>query len=118
MLDKQRHLYFDLNAFAELEEMYGSVDAAMASLEQGSVKGIRALVWAGLIHEEMDEKGEPQITQRQVGSWIGFENVKTIAEKLTEALTTAQTGIEDPLPKQVPPGNLYPAKQGSTSGSQ
>ncbi len=97
MLDKERTLYFDLNAFAELEEAYGSVDNAMKALDEGSIKGIRLLLWAGLIHEELDENGEPTITQKQVGSWLDLEKVTELSEKIGEALS-GNTPQKAPVP--------------------
>lgn len=82
-LDKPRVLKFDLNSFAELEERYGSVDKAMEVLQSGTIKGIRTLLWCGLIHE--DEK----LTERQVGGMIGIGDLAELSEKLTEAMTGA-----------------------------
>lgn len=89
---KSREIKFDLNAFAELETKFGSVEQAMAILQQGSIKGIRTILWVGLIHEEaiLDEKtGEPigyNITPHQVGSWIDSSMLKLAIEQLTTAL--------------------------------
>ena len=47
-LDKPRTLLFDLNAFAELEDKFGSLDQAFQKMQQGSVKATRTLLWAGL----------------------------------------------------------------------
>ena len=51
-LDKPRALLFDLNAFAELEDKFGSLDQAFQKMQQGSVKATRTLLWAGLLHED------------------------------------------------------------------
>ena len=40
-LDKPRTLRFDLNAFAELEEKFGSMDAAFKAMKTGSLKAAR-----------------------------------------------------------------------------
>lgn len=76
---KERVLQFDMNAFAELETRYGSMDAAVKALSSGKVKDVRVSLWAGLIHEEaiLDESGEPvgyNITPYQVGSWLTTPN--------------------------------------------
>ncbi len=65
-LDKPRTLLFDLNAFAELEDKFGSL-----------------LLWAGLLHEDEN------LTERQVGAMISLTNVEKIMEQITEALTAA-----------------------------
>lgn len=49
-LDKPRTLLFDLNAFAELEDKFGSLDQAFQKMQQGSVKATRTLLWAGLLY--------------------------------------------------------------------
>ncbi len=105
MLDKERNLLYDLNAFAEIEEHYGSIDEAMAALEKGSIKAVRVLLWAGLIHEELDEKEQPKITVRQVGSWIAPSMLQDIADKLGQAIGSAipeeeEQGDEVPLAKK------------------
>lgn len=82
-LDKSRTLLFDLNAFAELEDKFGSLDQAFQQMQKGSVKATRTLLWAGLLHE--DEK----LTERQVGAMISLTNVERIMEQITEALTAA-----------------------------
>ena len=42
-LDKPRTLLFDLNAFAELEDKFGSLDQAFQKMQAGSVKATRTL---------------------------------------------------------------------------
>lgn len=88
-LDKDRTLFFDLNSFAELEEAYGSVEEAMKVMESGSIKAVRTLLWAGLIHEEMDEEGNYKITPKQVGSWITLDRMTYISDKLGQAIRSA-----------------------------
>lgn len=82
-LDKQRTLLFDLNAFAELEDKYGSLDKAFQEMQKGSVKATRTLLWAGLLHE--DEK----LTERQVGAMLNLATIEATMNKITEALSSA-----------------------------
>ena len=82
-LDKVRHLKYDLNAFAELEERYGSVEEAMKVLQSGTIKGVRTLLWCGFVHE--DEK----LTERQVGALIGIQDLAMLTEKISQAMTAA-----------------------------
>lgn len=90
---KIRTIVYDLNAFAELEVRYGSVDAAMEQLNEGKVSTVRIILWAGLIHEEavIDEStGEPikyNITPYQVGSWITMDRLGTIMDAINRAVT-------------------------------
>jgi len=88
-LDKPRTLKFDLNSFAELEERYGSVDKAMQVLQSGTIKGIRTLLWCGLIHEE------ETLTEKQVGAMIGISDLAELSASLTEAMTGALPAAED-----------------------
>ena len=76
-------MLFDLNAFAELEDKFGSLDQAFQKMQQGSVKATRTLLWAGLLHEDEN------LTERQVGAMISLTNVERIMEQITEALTAA-----------------------------
>ena len=82
-MDKPRTLLFDLNGFAELEDKFDSLDQAFQKMQQGSVKGTRTLLWAGLLHEDEN------LTERQVGAMISLTNVESIMEQITEALTAA-----------------------------
>lgn len=110
---KERSLKFDLNAFAELEKRFGSVDDAMKELEKGSMQAIRMILWAGLIHEEAvvdEDTGEPikyNITPYQVGSWITPFMLKDLTEKLSKAI---QLGLPESelqeLIKEVPSSNV------------
>lgn len=87
-LEGQKYvLKFDLNAFAELEEAYGSVDQALQALEEGTVKAVRTILWAGLIHAFIDEEtGRPTITPYKVGAMIGLNDLKEITEAINKAL--------------------------------
>lgn len=90
---KTRTIKFDLNAFGELENLYGDVQAAMAELQKGKIKTIKIVLWAGLLHEEavLDEvTGEPikyNITPYQVGSWVDSGALPDIMVKLQQAMT-------------------------------
>ena len=89
MLDKPRKLRFDLNAFANLEDIYGSINDAMKKMEEVSIKAIRALLWCGLVHEE------PTLTQATVGSLLGISNLADITNTLTSALASSLPTDED-----------------------
>jgi len=84
VLDKERNLRFDLNTFANLEDIYGSIDEAMKKMEQGSVKAIRAILWSALVHED------PALTQKAVGAMLAITDLNEIAGTLTEAITGSQ----------------------------
>jgi len=82
-LDKERHLKFDLNAFAELEDIYGDINNAFEAMQKGSIKAIRALLWAGLIHEDKT------LTIEQVGSMIDMSNINEVVGAISKAISEA-----------------------------
>ncbi len=98
---KTRYLKFDLNAFANLEEMYGDIEQAMNALEKGSIKAIRAILWAGLTHEFLDENGNTTLTEREVGGWFDITDLSALSGTIGEAFKDAipEAGDEDqPVP--------------------
>jgi len=80
-LDKMRTLKFDLNAFAELEDAYGTVEDAMKAMEKGSIKALRAVLWSGLVHED------EELTLKQVGSMISISDLQNFTNKITQAVS-------------------------------
>lgn len=78
---KERHLRFTLNALAELEDRYGSVEAAFNKVEQeNSVAALRFVLWAGLCWED------EELTERMVGDLIDLNYMQEMIEKLGNAL--------------------------------
>jgi hypothetical protein len=88
-LDKERTLKYDLNAFAELEDRFGTIQKAFDELEKQKLKAVRAIVWAGLIHED------PKLTEQQVGSMLSFADLATILPAVTEAITAALPKVSE-----------------------
>lgn len=89
-LDKKREIRFDLNAMAELEEIYGDLPSAMEALHKKmSVKAMRALLYAGLKHED------ETLTLQQVGSMVKMSDLSRITEKITEAFKADTPDMED-----------------------
>lgn len=82
-LDKERHLVFDLNAFCELEEKFGSIGKAMDGMKKGSMKSIRYMLWLGLLNED------ESLTEREVGKLITVGNLQTIMLSVTQAITVS-----------------------------
>ncbi len=76
----------DLNAFAELEEIYGDVTEALDGLEKGSFKAIRAILFAIL------KSQNEELTLVKVGKMINMSNIVEITEKLN---TTAQNSLPE-----------------------
>jgi hypothetical protein len=78
---KERHLRFTLNALAELELRYGSIEEAFNKLESGgSVIALRTILWAGLVWED------PDLTEKGVGDLIDLAYMQEMTEALGSAL--------------------------------
>lgn len=92
-LDKERHLKFDLNAFAELEELYGDINTAFEAMQRGSIKAIRAMLWAGLVHEDKN------LTLEQVGSMIDMSNINEVVSAISKAISEAMPQVGDETEK-------------------
>lgn len=75
----ERELKFTLNALAELEDKYGTVDAAFAELDKGSFKAIRFVLYAGLLHTDEN------LTERQVGNLIDTNSLQDMIKQLGAA---------------------------------
>ncbi len=81
--NETKHLHYDLNAFAELEEIYGSIDEAMAALSSGSIKAIINVLRAGLLHEN------ESLTTREVGKMFDLSRLKEIGGQVNLAIVRA-----------------------------
>ena len=75
----ERTIKFTLNALAELEDRYGSVDEAFKQLDNNSIKAVRCILWAGLIHED------PELTEQQVGNLIDIQYMQELMASLNDA---------------------------------
>lgn len=77
---KELTLEFNLNAFAEIESEYGTIDELMGKLAEGRATTLRAVLWAGLI------SNHPELTLKQVGQMISLADIPTLSEKLNQAI--------------------------------
>jgi len=91
-----KHINYDLNAFAELEDIYGTMEDMQAALDTGSIKAIRKFLWAGLIHENKD------LTEEEVGKWFNVISMPIVSEKINEALGLALP-VSKETKKETPP---------------
>lgn len=87
---KEYFLDFNLNAFAEIEEEYGTIDELLAKLSEGRATTLRAVLWAGLI------SNHPNLSIRDVGSMISFGDVAELSEKINIAIMGALPKFEEP----------------------
>lgn len=77
------NIRYDLNAFAEIEDTHGSITELLAKMEKGSIKAIRAMVWAGL------QCNGHCPTEKEVGSLIGLNDIAKVTFAIQSALTAA-----------------------------
>lgn len=82
-LDRTRVLKYDLNALEAIEEKLGVELKDMDKVKMG-IKNIKAILWAGLIHEDED------LTERQVGAMVDVTNLEEVQEKVSEAFSMAK----------------------------
>lgn len=87
----ERTIKFTLNAMAELEDRYGSVDEAFKQLDNNSIKAVRCILWAGLIHED------PDLTEQQVGNLIDIQYMQDLMASLGSAFDA-----DMPAPEKLP----------------
>lgn len=74
----ERELKYTLNAMAEMEDRYGSVEEAFKALEGNSLKAVRFFLWAGLMDDGL--------TEQQVGSLIDINNIEDIMASVQNAM--------------------------------
>ena len=77
VLDKERNLYFSLNSLEIIEDLTGkTIDKVTENL---NMKSLKAIVYAGLIHEYKS------LTVEAVGEMIGFNDISRVSEAIGEA---------------------------------
>lgn len=91
----EREVVLSLNAMAELEDKYGSVDNAFEKVKKGSVATIRFLLWCVLVPD-----GDADLTEREIGKLIKLDNIQEI-----------MTSVMDALEEQMPPSTDSPNQQ-------
>lgn len=83
-LDKTRHMKFSLNALCDLQDEYGDViDVFTKATENQDFKMIRQLLYVSLRDED------EALDVREVGKMIDMQNLNTVMEALTDALTAS-----------------------------
>lgn len=88
----ERELSFTLNAMAELEDKYGSVDAAFKAVEANSIKALRFVLWAGLSHSDEN------LTEQQVGALIDIQRMQEISAAMEKAFGNDMPDKGEELP--------------------
>lgn len=78
--ERELDFVLDLNAFAELEDVYGSINDLMNKIEEGSAKAIRAIIWAGL------QGNDNPPTIKEVGQHMSMSDMQHLSLKIAEAM--------------------------------
>lgn len=90
--EQDRYVHYDLNAYVEMEHIYGSMEKANEAMQAGKMEDVRNMLWLGLLHDQVELdpiSGEPiryTITKHEVGSWLTPSNMKEVMGRLTKAI--------------------------------
>jgi len=87
-LDRERHLRYDINALADLEQVLGINLAQPVGLHQIGLNALRGFLWAGLKHED------PTLTLAGAGTLLqdhlaAGRDIVDVAAKMREAMDLA-----------------------------
>lgn len=91
MLDKERHLLYDLNAIDMIQERFGDltkIGEAMTGKE--GFKNLRFLLTVLLNEGESDPANE--LTEREVGKLIHVGNLNAVKDAIFAAISVGNTG--------------------------
>lgn len=80
---KKYEMNFDLNAMAELEDIFGSLQIAIAELKKKKLKAVRAFLYSVL--KSTDE----ELTEFEVGKLIDMNNFTIIEKAITKLINNA-----------------------------
>ncbi len=80
---KKYTMNFDLNAMAELEDIFGNLRIAIAELKQKKLKAVRSFLYAVL------KSSDEELTEFEVGKLIDMNNFSTIEKAITNLINNA-----------------------------
>lgn len=98
----EREIVLSLNAMAELEDKYGSVDNAFEKIKNGSVATTRFLLWCVLVPD-----GDTDLTEREIGKLIKLDNIQEIMASVMDALEEQMPSSTD-SPNQQTQADVIP----------
>lgn len=87
-------LVFDFEAFAAVEEKYGSLDNAMKAMDSGALTAFRVLLWAGLQQNYADKFYQPRALQ----GLMRMADLLSYMEALTRAIQASLPAIPEDAP--------------------
>ena len=80
---KKYALNFDLNAMAELEDIFGSLQIAIAELKKKKLKAVRSFLYAVL------KSSDENLSEFEVGKLIDMNNFTSIEKAITKLINNA-----------------------------
>jgi hypothetical protein len=86
-LDKVRNLRYTMNSLAEIEDALGVPLSEMGNIKM-TIKNVRVILWAGLIHEDKE------LTIEEVGDFVDLTNFEEVQTKVAEAFSMTQAKNE------------------------
>lgn len=91
MLDKERHLLYDLNAIDMIQERFGDLTKiGEAMTGKDGFKNLRFLLTVLLNEGESDPANE--LTEREVGKLIHVGNLNAVKDAIFAAISVGNTG--------------------------
>ena len=90
----EREICFTLNAMADLEDKFGSVEAAFEKMEQNNISAIRYLFWCLLNTNTTEE-----ITEREVGNLIDMRNLNDLMDSVMDYMEEAMPAMQEMVAK-------------------
>lgn len=85
----EREIEFSLNAMADLEEKYGTIESAFKKVQEDNISAIRFLLWCLL------NNGEQEISEREIGRLINLRNLSDLMSSVMDYMEEAMPGISE-----------------------
>lgn len=116
VLDRPRTILLSFNAFVLVEEVTGK-SMLSGQLDLTSLRAIRAIMWAGLVHED------PALTLEQVGDLIedygiakSMEDIGAAIQVALPELSVTEDGANASDPPDPQRGGISGQSESTTSG--
>ena len=100
MLDKERHMLFDLNAIDAVQDKIGDIEKLTDYLNDKKNK-FRNIRWfMTLLLNEGRGENEKALTEEQVGKLINWENFAQVNRSISLALSSGTVGNKTDAPDE------------------